>query len=949
MTSVTGTTDTTTPSTPTAPLVLAFADGDRGMADLLGGKGANLAEMTRLGLPVPAGFVITTEACRAYLTTGGMPPGLDEQVQQMLTRLEDSSGRRLGDPADPLLVSVRSGARFSMPGMMETVLDVGLTDASVEGLARRGGLRFAWDCYRRLVQMYGRTVLGVDGALFEDRLARERADAGVGDDTRLGTDSLRALVADYRAILRRETGEDLPQDPRVQLDRAVRAVFASWNGTRARLYRRHEGIPDELGTAVNVVEMVYGNTGAHSGSGVCFTRDPATGAPGIYGDYLRNAQGEDVVAGGRVTVPVSELARLEPRAHDELVGHLATLERHYRDLCDVEFTVEDGRLWILQTRVGKRSPAAAFTIAAALVAEGVIDLDEALLRVTPEQLDALLHGGFADESGHDVIATGLAASPGAAVGEVVFDPATAVRRAREGAAVVLVREETSPDDFDGMLAAVAVVTARGGLTSHAAVVARGLGRTCVTGVESLEVDPARHEARREDGLVIREGDVVSVDGTGGRVLAGAVPVRPSPLWSALTGDAGTTGDTEDTGETAGTTASGARTAEPVVAAATALLRHADTRARLGVRANAETVHDARTARRLGARGIGLCRTEHMLLGARRELVERVVLDEDREDAVAEIERLTRADLTDVLAEMDGLPVVVRLLDPPLHEFLPDLVELSVEAALAERDGHLDARLHHRLEAVRHWHEANPMLGLRGVRLLTVVPTLLQAQVRAVVDAALDLRERGLDPRPEVMVPLVATRSELADAREHVLGAAREALRRRDVDPDAVAPGALGAAGAPTLPPIGVMVELPRAALTADELATCADFFSFGTNDLTQTTWGVSRDDAETGFLDRYRTDGLIDRDPFVTIDVDGVGELVQIAVERGRAARPGLELGVCGEQGGDPTSIRFFDGLGLDYVSCSPPRVPVARLEAGRSAVVRDLDGSRVTATVDTR
>ncbi len=897
------------------PLVLAFSDGDRSMADLLGGKGANLAEMTRLGLPVPHGFIITTEACRAYLRTGGNPSGLAEEVDAMVAALEESTGRRLGDPADPLLVSVRSGARFSMPGMMETVLNVGLTDASIDGLAARGGERFAWDCYRRLVQMYGRTVLGVDAGPFEERLAKARAAAGVTDDTRLGADSLRALAADFRALVLEESGEDLPQDPREQLDRAVQAVFSSWNGTRARLYRRHEGIPDDLGTAVNIVEMVYGNTGPRSGSGVCFTRDPATGSPGMYGDYLRNAQGEDVVAGTRVTVPVADLARLEPEVHAQLRAHLETLERHYRDLCDVEFTVEDGRLWVLQTRVGKRSPAAAFRIASDLVDEGVVTEDEALLRVDGPQLDALLHGEFADESGHAVLATGLPASPGAAVGEVVFDSATAVARAAEGAAVVLVREETSPDDFDGMLAAVAVVTARGGLTSHAAVVARGLDRTCVTGVESLDVDVAAREARGPDGVVLRAGDVVSVDGTRGRILAGAVAVHPSPLWSTLTGEAPEGGPAPGVGSSAGAHAA------PVVEAATRLLRHADGVARLGVRANAETVTDARTARRLGAQGIGLCRTEHMLLGARRELVERVVLDDERDAAIAEIERVTREDLTGVLVEMDGLPVVVRLLDPPLHEFLPDLVSLSVEAALAESHGGPDPVLARRLDAVRHWHESNPMLGLRGVRLLSVIPDLLEAQVRAVVDATLHLRARGLDPLPEVMVPLVADRAELATARTRVLAAGESAAARH------------GRTLADVGLPVGVMIELPRAALTAGALAAEADFFSFGTNDLTQTTWGISRDDAETGFLDTYQRTGLLTTDPFVTLDVEGVGELVRTAVVRGRAAHPGLGLGVCGEHGGDPASIAFFDAAGLDYVSCSAPRVPGARLEAGRAAV----------------
>lgn len=887
------------------PLVVSLRDGDRSMADLLGGKGANLAEMTRLGLPVPHGFVITTVACRSYLATGSEPASLQAQVQEHLEILERETGRRLGDPATPLLVSVRSGARFSMPGMMETILNVGLTDGSVQGLARRGGERFAWDCYRRLVQMYGRTVLGVDADLFEARLARGRQDTGARDDSELGVGDLVGITADFRRLLVEHSGEELPQDPRAQLDRAIRAVFESWNGERARLYRAHEGIAEDLGTAVNIVEMVYGNTGPDSGSGVCFTRDPATGTPGAYGDYLPNAQGEDVVNGSRATLGLDELGRREPDVHAELTRHLATLERHYRDLCDVEFTVEDSRLWILQTRVGKRSPSAAFRIASDLVDEGVIDLDEALRRVDGGQLESLLHAQFAPGGDAHLVATGLAASPGAAVGELVLDPARAVTAAAGGHTVVLARPETSPDDLAGMLVSAAVITSHGGLTSHAAVVARGMGRACVTGLADLEMDLRERVVRGPDGLVLHEGDVVSVDGTSGEVCRGRRQVRPSPVAVAM----------------------GGRTGPPYDATAVAVLRllaHADRRRRLGVRANAETAHDAGVARRLGAEGIGLARTEHMLLGDRRVLVEHVVTGQDRATALARIEELARDDFTEILEAMDGLPVVVRLLDPPLHEFLPRLVELSTHVAVLEERGAPDPTLEEQLELVRHWHEANPMLGLRGVRLLSVVPELVEAQVRALAEATVALLARGLAPRPEVMVPLVADAEELVRARARIEAAIAEVATAR---------------GTRLSMPIGVMVELPRAALTAGRLAETADFFSFGTNDLTQTTWGISRDDAEASFLAEYRRRGLLRHDPFATLDEVGVGRLVELACAEGRAARPRLGLGVCGEHGGDPGSVHFFARTGLDYVSCSPPRVPIARLEAGRAAVLDAATG----------
>ena len=897
----------------TAPFVVAFADGDMSMSDLMGGKGANLAEMTRIGLPVPHGFTITTAACRHYLTLGREPDDLDHQVGIYLAQLESMTGRRLGNPADPLLVSVRSGAKRSMPGMMETVLNVGLTDAVIPGLVARGGERFAWDCYRRLVQMYGRTVLGVDGELFEVALVAARREAGVLSDTELDAASLKKLTTDFRRTLVNEVGEDLPQDPREQIRRTIDAVFSSWNVPRAMTYRKHQGIGDDAGTAVNIVEMVYGNTGPDSGSGVCFTRDPATGEPGVYGDYLPNAQGEDVVNGSRTPLPLQDLSDHAPAVYEQLMGHLRTLETHYRDLCDVEFTVEDGTLWILQTRVGKRSPAAAFTVASAMVSEGLIDLDEALRRVDGYQLESLLHPRFMSAEGELLLATGLAASPGAAVGEVVFDAQKAVSQAAEGRNVVLMRTETSADDVGGMLAAVAIVTARGGRTSHAAVVARGIGRTCVAGVDGLVIDLDARTAVCPGGS-IKEGDTISVDGTTGKIFRGALAVRQSQVAELLEKQA-------DDG-------SGAEQPEPVAgslaAAVLQLLAHADHRRLIGVRANAETSPDALRARRLGAEGIGLCRTEHMLLGERAVLVEHMVLgdESDRAAALADIEELAHTDFLDILRAMDGLPVVVRLLDPPLHEFLPDLTELSVEVALNNAPGGTpDPQAARRLAGVRRWHEGNPMLGLRGVRLLTVVPELIEAQVRALATATLELKTAGMDPHPELMVPLVADPAELSAATARMRGAIESACV---------------ADGATLRIPIGVMIELPRAALTADRLALDADFFSFGTNDLTQTTWGMSRDDAEGAFLAEYRESGLLDVDPFMTLDDVGVGRLVRIAVEEGRRARPDLGLGVCGEHAGDPISIRRLVSIGVDYVSCSPPRVPIARLEGGRAVVLAE-------------
>ncbi|MDF1604149.1 pyruvate, phosphate dikinase [Nocardioides sp. YIM 152315] len=881
--------------------VREFSEGNRDLKDLLGGKGANLAEMTNLGLPVPPGFTITTEACRAFLATEREPDGLDAEVDEHLRVLEQGRGRRLGDPDDPLLVSVRSGAKFSMPGMMETVLDVGLNDASVTGLARvSGDDRFAVDSYRRLLQMFGTTVLGIDADLFSVALERGMQRRGVRADTQLDADDLRALVQEFQGIIREQTGADFPQDPREQLRLAIRAVFTSWNTPRAALYRRQEHIPDDLGTAVTVQTMVFGNRGERSGSGVCFTRDPATGSPGGYGDYLPNAQGEDVVAGIRNTLALDGLAELDRPSYDQLMEVMSTLEGHFRDLCDIEFTIEDGSLWLLQVRVGKRTAEAAVRIAADLVDEGVIDLDEALARVPGQQLATLLFPRFAPDAERTAVARGLSASPGAAVGRVALDSETAVAWAARGDDVILVRKETTPDDLPGMVAARGILTSRGGKTSHAAVVARGMGRTCVCGAEAIEIDLDSRAFRVRGGPVVAEGETVSVDGSTGEVFLGAVPVGDSSVVRQMAGE-----DVDD----------------PVGAAAARLLAHADSVRRLAVRANADTPDDARRARQLGAAGIGLCRTEHMFLGERRELVEELIVAADQAGRTAALDRLLplqRADFVEVLAAMDGLPVTIRLIDPPLHEFLPDLTDLAVRVALEDERHVEDEHDHTLLTAVRRLHEQNPMLGLRGVRLGIVIPGLFAMQARAVAEAAADRVAAGGDPRPELMVPLVASDRELRLVRDQLEQVVADVERSRGLRLEI---------------PIGTMIELPRAAVTADRIARSADFFSFGTNDLTQMTWGFSRDDVESEFVQDYLDQGIFATSPFESIDVEGVGELVRTGVRLGRGTRPDLHLGVCGEHGGDPRSIHFFDEVGLDYVSCSPYRVPVARWEAGRSAI----------------
>ena len=898
--------------------VYDFSEGDKSMKDLLGGKGANLAEMTKLGLPVPPGFTITTEACRAYLKDSTVPESLATEVTRALRGVEDKMGRRLGDPSDPLLVSVRSGAKFSMPGMMETVLNIGLNDESVLGLAAvSGNERFAWDSYRRLIQMFGKTVLDIDGDLFSDALDELKAERGVKGDTDLTAEDLKGLVDTFKGIVKEQTGNDFPQDPRTQMDMGIEAVFRSWNTERARIYRRRERIPHDLGTAVNICTMVFGNMGENSGTGVCFTRDPSSGHSGVYGDYLENAQGEDVVAGIRNTLALSDLERINKPVYDELRAIMRKLETHYRDMCDIEFTVERGKLWMLQTRVGKRTAAAAFRIATQLLGEKLITRDEALGRVTGDQLTQLMFPQFDAKAEKELIARGMAASPGAAVGKIAFNNAQAIEAANEGVKTVLVRRETNPDDLPGMVAAEGVLTARGGKTSHAAVVARGMGKTCVCGAESLVIDEAAGTVTIGD-LVLTADDTIAIDGQTGEIFRGEVPVADSPvttyLAEGLEAGIAAAGDDQGTRE--------------LVEAVDKLLAHADKVRRLHVRANADTPLDSKRAIAFGAEGIGLCRTEHMFLGERRPLVERAILSapesDERQAAFNELEKLQKQDFLEMLEVMDGKAMTVRLIDPPLHEFMPALIELETKVAVGKATGTLDPADEAMLVEVRRMHEQNPMLGLRGVRLGIYLPGLFALQMRALCEAAAQLVGRGLDPRPEIMVPLVGSVRELQLVREEAEGIIASVAAAHGVDLSGVS--------------IGAMIELPRAAMTAEDLAEEADFFSFGTNDLTQTVWGFSRDDVEGVFFPQYIEAGIFGVSPFESIDVHGVGTLVSEGVRRARSTKPNIKLGVCGEHGGDPQSIHFFHNVGLDYVSCSPFRVPVARLEAGRAAVEDHVD-----------
>ena len=861
------------------------------LKDLLGGKGANLAEMTSvLDLPVPPGFTITTDACRAYMH-GGWPQGLSEEVADQLAGLEKAMGRRLGDPGDPLLVSVRSGAKFSMPGMMDTVLNLGLNDQSVKGLAAQtNDERFAYDSYRRLVQMYGRIVLDVPGEEFDERFDAAKAKAGTENDAEIPADLLAGLVDDFKAVVQHHTGEPFPQEPTEQLRGAVEAVFRSWNGARALAYRVREHIPHELGTAVNVQAMVFGNRDDNSGTGVGFTRDPATGAQGAYGDFLINAQGEDVVAGIRNPLPLAEMKNTFPVIYDELIAIFARLERHYRDMCDTEFTIDGGKLWMLQTRVGKRTGVAALKMAVDMTTDQAIKLSrhEAIQRITADHLDSVLHPQFA-ASPAAVVATGLAASPGAAVGRAYFSADGAAAAADAGEKVILVRTETSPEDVHGMIVAEGILTSRGGLVSHAAVVARGWGKPAVVGAESVVITGTSFTA---GSATVTEGDMISVDGSTGRVMLGELAMtvaEPPPEFAVLLGWA------------------------DEVRAGT-----------MAVRANADTGPDAANARNFGAEGIGLCRTEHMFLGDRLPVVRRMILADTPDEEAAALEELRqaqKADFAEILEAMDGLPVTVRLLDPPLHEFLPRTEELAIKAATTELTDE-ERRL---LRAAEMWHEYNPMLGTRGVRLGVIKPGLYAMQVRALMEAAADRVAAGGRPIVEIMIPLTVGREEMALARSWVETAVEEATAAGSGD------RATAGVDRPVDVTIGTMVETPRAAIVAGELATEADFFSFGTNDLTQMTFGFSRDDVEGRLMPAYLEKGLLTRNPFETIDRAGVGQLVLDACERGRAAKPGIKLGVCGEHGGDPESIALFHEAGLHYVSCSPFRVPIARLAAAQA------------------
>ena len=894
--------------------IFPFSVGDRTQADLLGGKGANLAEMVKIGLPVPPGFTITTEACREFLATGKIPATLQSEIDAALKDLEKALGKEFGNPAKPLLVSVRSGAKFSMPGMMETVLNVGMTPAVAESLAKQtGNPKFAWDCYRRFIDMYGRIVCDISPSEFHKIEARVLTQFKVDAVSKLDVDGLQALADGYIKETEAITGKPFPTDPREHLARSVEAVFHSWNSERAQLYRRRERIPSDLGTAVNIQSMVFGNLSDDSGTGVAFTRNPATGEIGSYGDYLERAQGEDVVAGIRNTLTLAEFGGILPAVHAELERVMTLLEDHYRDLCDIEFTVETGKLWILQTRVGKRTAEAAFRIATQLVDEGKITMDEALGRTSGDQLAQLMFPQFDLRGSVNEVARGIPASPGAAVGEVVFESKRAFDLARSGKKVILVRRETNPDDLVGMVASEGILTSRGGKTSHAAVVARGMGKTAVCGTESISVDE-RGGFFTVGSISVYEGEVISIDGTTGAVYLGTIPVVASPVTSYLEGRLDPKSDA----------------ASPVVKSVDRILVHADSSRKLRVRANADTPEDAIRARILGAEGVGLCRTEHMFLGPRRSYVERMILAENEDvqrSVIAEMEVLQRADFVGIMMAMSGLPVTVRLLDPPLHEFLPPLAELSATMARAEALGEeVSVRDSAIFAAVNRMHESNPMLGLRGVRLGILIPELYKMQVRALVHAYLEVRKLGHDPRPEVMIPLVATQRELLYLRETL----EEEIKNTFV----------GTGNALDIP-IGTMIETPRGAITSTRLADYADFFSFGTNDLTQLTWAFSRDDVESTFLPRYLDLELLPFNPFESLDVDGVGLLVKIASEQARAVKSDFKLGVCGEHGGDPRSIHFFHALHLDYVSCSPFRVPVARLEAGRAAVISapSIDG----------
>jgi pyruvate, orthophosphate dikinase len=872
--------------------VYLFSEGSKDLRDLLGGKGAGVAEMTRAGMPVPPGFTITTEACREYYRLGrNFPEGLWDQVAQARAQVEQQTGKRLGDERNPLLVSVRSGAKFSMPGMMDTVLNLGLNGRTLEGLkALTGDERFALDAYRRFIQMFGKIVKGIDGDLFEEALSEAKARAGVKTDPELNPDQLRELVQDFKAIYRRHTGEEFPEDPETQLRAAIEAVFASWNTDRAIAYRRMEKIPDDLGTAVNVQMMAFGNMGDGSGTGVAFTRNPITGQKELYGDYLANAQGEDVVAGIRATEPISALSVQLPDVGRQFQEYADKLEKHYRDVQDLEFTVERGKLYMLQTRSAKRTGEAAVNIAVDMVKEGLIAREEAVARVEPRQLEQLIHPRVDPSASADPIGRGVPASPGAATGQAVFDADTAEEWGKAGKPVILVRVETNPNDVHGMIEARGILTSTGGTASHAALVARGMGRPCIVGANEINVDVKKQQFS-VNGTTVRQGEEITLDGTTGNVYLGQVPtIEPRPSSNFQT-----------------------------------LLSWADGIRRLEVWANADYPRDAEKARENGAQGVGLCRTEHMFMEEDRLPIVRAMImattTAERERHLARLLPIQRGDFHGILRAMQGLPVVIRLIDPPLHEFLPNYEELvaeTTELRVSGRDPEKLAELERVKARVEQLREANPMLGLRGVRLSILYPEITRMQVRAIMEAACDLKVEGVDARPEIMIPLVGMLTELQAVKAELEPVAETVQREKGVRVEYK---------------FGTMIEVPRAALVAGQIAQDAEFFSFGTNDLTQTTFGFSRDDAEGKFIVRYLDQKILKVNPFETIDRPGVGRLMEIAVKEGRATRPDLEVGICGEHGGDPDSIHTCHDLGLDYVSCSPYRVPVARLAAAQAVV----------------
>jgi pyruvate, orthophosphate dikinase len=871
--------------------VYRFSEGTGEMRDLLGGKGSGLVEMSNLGLPVPPGFTITTGACHAYMEAGETPEGLMASVTEYLGELEEATGKRLGDSGDPLLVSVRSGAAASMPGMMDTVLNLGLNDTAVEGLAQRtGDQRFARDSYRRFIQMFGEIVLGVDHEKFEEALDELKKERSVEEDPDLGVGDLDELIVTFKRIVEEEAERPFPEEPGEQLELAILAVFDSWNNDRAVYYRKEFGIPDDLGTAVTVMSMVFGNMGEDSATGVAFTRDPSTGDQGLYGEFLLNAQGEDVVAGIRTPRPLREMEEAMPHAFQELLETMQKLEQRFRDMQDVEFTVERDHLYMLQTRGAKRTGVAALKVAYDMAEEGLISREEAVTRIEPEQLNQVLHPYIDPEADLEVLATGLPASPGAATGTIVLTADEAEEKGGAGEPVILVRKETNPDDVHGMVRSQGILTALGGMTSHAAVVARGFGKPAVTGCKAIEIDLEAGEVS-VDGNTFKAGDTITIEGSSGTVVEGEVPLIDAEL----------SHDFEQ------------------------ILAWADELRELNVRANADTPADAKRAREFGAKGIGLCRTEHMFMqDGRLELMRAMILSEDEEasrKALGDLEPLQRGDFEQIFEAMDGLPVTIRLLDPPLHEFLPDSHELGERLASLEdqRSGEA-SELRWQLRVVENLEEANPMLGLRGCRLGLMRPEIYRMQVRAIVEAAKAVKEKGHTPIVEVMIPLVGFGRELEETREEAEAIVREVL------------------GENNPVQIGTMIELPRACITAGEIAGRADFFSFGTNDLTQTTCGLSRDDAEGSFLTTYLEKGILAKNPFETIDREGVGRLVSLACERGREANPDLKLGICGEHGGDPESITFFHEAGLDYVSCSPYRVPIARLAAAQAAMAQGED-----------